>query len=145
MKKLIGITILALAFSLNFSAQEQFQNKTSRAEMQAQKIAKELNLTPEQIEKKAAIDKNTKAQYTEINRLRQEIMDKRAALPKDATDEQRNAISEAMKELRQNQMNIRQAANDKLDAILTEEQRAKYKEMRTVKKTMNKATTRPVN
>ncbi len=143
MKKLIGITLLAIAFSLNLSAQDKAQEKMSRAEVQAQKMAKELNLTPEQIEKKAIIDEATRAQYAEINKLRQEIMDKRAALPRDASDEQRNALSEAMKELREKQMNVRQAANEKIDAILTEEQRVKYKEMRTVKKPAGKTTPMP--
>jgi len=143
MKKLIGITLLAIAFSLNLSAQDKAQEKMSRAEVQAQKMAKELNLTPEQIEKKAIIDEATRAQYAEINKLRQEIMDKRAALPRDASDEQRNALSETMKELREKQMNVRQAANEKIDAILTEEQRVKYKEMRTVKKPASKTTPMP--
>ncbi|NND77053.1 MAG: hypothetical protein HKN39_02580 [Flavobacteriales bacterium] len=130
MKKLIGIALLVFAICVNVNA----QSKVDRAEMEAKKLTKELGLTEEQIAKKAEIDASTMEQFQEINVMRQKIMEERKAMPQDATPEQREAINEKMKALRETQIAAKKLADERFQEILTEEQAAKYKELRTVKK-----------
>ncbi|MEM7162847.1 MAG: Spy/CpxP family protein refolding chaperone [Bacteroidota bacterium] len=143
MKKIIGISLLALGLCFNATAQDKAMEKQTRAQVQAERMAKELNLTPAQVEKKAAIDAETQEKYQEINKLRQEVMDMRAGLPQDATAEQREEVTNMMKELREKQMMVRNEANQKFESILTDEQKKKYKEMRTVQKPKAKMTPAP--
>ena len=130
MKKLIGIALLVFAVCVNVNA----QSKVDRVEMEAKKLAKELNLTEEQLTKKAEIDASTMEQFKEINVLRQQVMEERKAMPQDATPEQREAVNEKMKALRETQMKAKKLSNERFMEILSEEQIAKYKEFKTVKK-----------
>ena len=130
MKKLIGISLLALFVCFSSFGQDSSSDKMSRAEMQAQRMAKELNLSQEQIEKKEEIDAYTAEQYKKINQMRQEVMEERAALSQDATDEEREALTEKMSKLRTQQIEVKKEASKKFEAILTAEQMEKYKEMR---------------